>query len=249
MSNADTPHFPCVLEAWRAHEVELRHWLRSRVSDAAQADDILQDVFVKALTQGGHFCRLDSPRAWLYQVGRHAVIDLHRLSKTTVPAGKSLAQPEVVGRPVDALTTGLAESLGALDPDDRDVIVRCDIEGETQPAYAAAHHLTLPAVKSRVQRARARRRQHLVERASVRFGPSGQVCCHAIEVEEVENLREIAAYGIMSTPGVVIEGAVVHAGGVPSRQNVAGWLTRPVEPWTGRTAGHPTPYTSAPVRH
>ena len=46
----------------------------------------------------------------------------------------------------------------------------------------------------------------------------------AIEVEKVEELRDIMAYGIMSTPGVVIDGAVVHAGGVPSRQKVEGWL-------------------------
>lgn len=42
-----------------------RHWLLGRVADAAQADDILQDVFVKALREGGHFCRPGSPRAWL----------------------------------------------------------------------------------------------------------------------------------------------------------------------------------------
>lgn len=45
-----------------------------------------------------------------------------------------------------------------------------------------------------------------------------------IELEKVEELRDIMAYGIMSTPGVVIDGAVVHAGGVPSRQKVEGWL-------------------------
>jgi len=46
----------------------------------------------------------------------------------------------------------------------------------------------------------------------------------AIELEKVEELRDIMAYGIMSTPGVVIDGTVVHAGGVPSRQKVEGWL-------------------------
>ena len=31
-------------------------------------------------------------------------------------------------------------------------------------------------------------------------------------------------YGVMSTPGVVINGKVVHAGGVPSREKIAQWL-------------------------
>lgn len=178
MTAPDGTPFPCVLDAWQAHEAELRHWLLSRLDDAAQADDILQDVFVKALREGGHFCQLDSPRAWLYQVARHAVIDHHRLTKVTVPAEESLAQSEAAGRPVDALTKGLGDALDALDPDDRDVILRCDIEGQTQAAYAAAHQLTLPAIKSRIQRARARLRQHLVQQSLVRFDPDGRVCCH-----------------------------------------------------------------------
>ncbi len=178
MSAPDAPPFPCVLDAWEAHEAELRHWLRSRLDDAAQADDILQDVFVKALGEGGHFCRLDSPRAWLYQVARHAVIDHHRLTKATVPADETLVQPTNAGRPVDALAGHLGPSLEALNSDDRDVILRCDIEGQTHAAYATVHQLTLPAVKSRIQRARARLRQHMLQHSRVRFDPAGQVCCH-----------------------------------------------------------------------
>ena len=31
-------------------------------------------------------------------------------------------------------------------------------------------------------------------------------------------------YGVMSTPGVVIDGKVVHAGGVPARGKVESWF-------------------------
>jgi hypothetical protein len=40
----------------------------------------------------------------------------------------------------------------------------------------------------------------------------------------VEQIQDIMTYGVMSTPGVVIDGKVVHAGGVPSRGAVEGWL-------------------------
>jgi len=46
----------------------------------------------------------------------------------------------------------------------------------------------------------------------------------AVAVEKVENIADIMAYGVMSTPGVVIDGKVVHAGGVPDRKKVEGWL-------------------------
>lgn len=46
-----------------------------------------------------------------------------------------------------------------------------------------------------------------------------------IKLEKVEDMREIVGYGVMSTPGVVIDGKVVHAGGVPSREKVEQWLS------------------------
>ncbi len=46
----------------------------------------------------------------------------------------------------------------------------------------------------------------------------------AINLEKVEHLPEIMKYGIMSTPGVVVDGEIVHAGGVPAREKVKAWL-------------------------
>lgn len=45
-----------------------------------------------------------------------------------------------------------------------------------------------------------------------------------IQLEKVEALSEIMRYGVMSTPGVVIDDVVVHSGGVPSRSAIDGWL-------------------------
>lgn len=46
----------------------------------------------------------------------------------------------------------------------------------------------------------------------------------AIRLEKVEEMADILSYGVMSTPGVVIDGTVVHAGGVPDRKKVESWL-------------------------
>jgi len=46
----------------------------------------------------------------------------------------------------------------------------------------------------------------------------------AIELTKVEDLPSIMGYGVMSTPGVVIDGVVVHAGGVPARSKVESWF-------------------------
>ena len=45
-----------------------------------------------------------------------------------------------------------------------------------------------------------------------------------ITLEKVTDIAEILSYGVMSTPGVVIDGTLVHAGGVPGPDSVRAWI-------------------------
>lgn len=46
----------------------------------------------------------------------------------------------------------------------------------------------------------------------------------SIELEKVEDIQNIMAYNILSTPGVVVNDKVVHAGGIPTRDKIEQWL-------------------------
>ncbi len=45
-----------------------------------------------------------------------------------------------------------------------------------------------------------------------------------VTLEKVEDIQDIMAYGVMSTPGVVVNGKIAHAGGVPDAKSVLTWL-------------------------
>ncbi len=45
-----------------------------------------------------------------------------------------------------------------------------------------------------------------------------------ITLEKIEDIKDIMTYNIMSTQGVVIDGKVIHAGGIPSRDKVEQWF-------------------------
>lgn len=57
----------------------------------------------------------------------------------------------------------------------------------------------------------------------------------AITLEKVEAIQDIMEYGILATPGVVVDGKVVHSGGVPTREKISGWLSASAEAVTGAT--------------
>jgi small redox-active disulfide protein 2 len=46
----------------------------------------------------------------------------------------------------------------------------------------------------------------------------------AVGIEKVTDYAAIAAYGIAATPGIVIDGKVMHAGGLPKPEDIANWL-------------------------
>jgi len=59
----------------------------------------------------------------------------------------------------------------------------------------------------------------------------------AVTVGKVEEIKDIMAWGVMSTPGVVIDGKVVHAGGVPTRDKIEQWLAVPAPSPAAAAAG------------
>ena len=46
-----------------------------------------------------------------------------------------------------------------------------------------------------------------------------------IDLKKVTDIAEIMSYGVMSTPGVVVDGELVHAGGLPGPDQVRGWIS------------------------
>ena len=176
LSSAGANH--CHNAAWRQHKAELRAFLMHRAGAVAEADDLLQEVFLKALLHGKAFCVLDNPRAWLFHVARNLLVDRLRLTKDQVPLPDDLAADSALEfLPVDLLSHCLPRVLTELSPEDREAILLCDMQGMTQKVYALQLGLSLPAAKSRVQRARVRLRSQLAEACQVTFDEAGKVCC------------------------------------------------------------------------
>jgi RNA polymerase sigma-70 factor (ECF subfamily) len=165
----------CLTTAWTAHAPELRGWLRHRTNNAALADDLLQDLFLKALRQGNRFCDLQNTRAWLFEVARNLLADQLRVAHHMGDLPEDLiAHTEDIDT-VDTLSVCLPHVLSELSSEDREAITLCDLHGMAQADFAQAKGLSLSAAKSRVQRARVRLRTQMSQTCQVQIDEFGKV--------------------------------------------------------------------------
>ncbi len=177
LKDRSTLTVPCLLDAWSAHEAELLRYLRHHIRPSSEAEDVLHDLFLRALRQGERFCAVNNPRAWLFEVARNVVVDRARGARRSEPLPEDLAAPELELAAVDGLSACLPRVLRELADEDREAIELCDLGGMTQGRFAELKGLSLPGAKSRVQRARQRLRAQLLRSCQVQLDETGAVCC------------------------------------------------------------------------
>lgn len=155
-------------EIWQQIHNGLRAFIAKRVANEAEADDIVQDVWLKM--QRGLDGLKDRSRlvSWIYQIARHAIIDHYRTPGRgrEMPAGlaadleayqsSSSRQTafEESGQLRKELAGCLRPMIDRLSEEYRQAVVLVDLEGITQQAAAAQLGLSLSGMKSRVQRGR-----------------------------------------------------------------------------------------------
>ena len=167
---------PCLMSAWTEHVQSLSHWLKAKSNDETLAEDLLQEVFIRAMLKDIEFCAIGNPRAWLYRVANNLLID-HSRKNRPVPLEQDIEQETTTEAEVDNLTQCLNRVLTELPMQDSHILKACDIKGMTQKEYAAQNGLTLPAVKSRLLRARGKLKQQLMTSCQVKLDANQQVCC------------------------------------------------------------------------
>jgi len=152
------------LEASFVHmQQSLRSYLRKRIPDASQADDLLQDIFVKALLSERAGKTVDNLAGWLFTVARTTLIDhLRAKGLSTEALDENIPEAEVENLQLHAeISSCLISFIAELPPTYRDTLLATDIEGSTLNSYAQTQALSVSAIKSRVVRGRAMLKEKL----------------------------------------------------------------------------------------
>jgi RNA polymerase sigma-70 factor (ECF subfamily) len=162
-------------ELWQEFSTPLRRFLRSRSRTDADAEDLLQEVFVRIHKQLPSLRDPAKLQGWVYRIARNAVIDHYRTRKEHVPLDFELESEDPQGRDAVDLTSTLRSFIAALPANYREPLVRHEFQGEPLQDIAAALGLSLTATKSRVRRARLMLRDMLDRCCRFDFDRRGRV--------------------------------------------------------------------------
>src|SRR5438132_11152287 len=83
-----------ISEVVRREQSRLRNFIRRRVADPRDVEDILQDVFYKLVVANRLLMPIDHITGWLFRVARNRIIDVFRKTKTESFSNNVLAGEE-----------------------------------------------------------------------------------------------------------------------------------------------------------
>lgn len=153
-----------IVEAVQKEQARLRNFIRRRVPDRADAEDILQDVFYELVEAYRLLQPVEHVSAWLYRVARNRITDLFRKRKPQVftdePAtitedGEPLRVQDLLPAPDggpeaayarSVLLEELDEALDELPPEQREVFIAHELEGRSFKELAEESGLTVNAL-------------------------------------------------------------------------------------------------------
>jgi RNA polymerase sigma-70 factor (ECF subfamily) len=168
---------------WREFRDALLRFVMQRVSNVAAAEDIVQDVLVRAHTQQGTLREPSKLRPWLLQVTRNAVIDYYRRQKPTEAVSDALGQVTTAedGDQIEQeLARCLVPLLDTLPDPYRQALRLTEFDGARQREVASLLGLSLSGAKSRVQRGRKMLRDALLSCCRVELDHLGRAVDYAV---------------------------------------------------------------------
>lgn len=165
-----------VESVYQDFHAKLRSFTLQRVSDREVADDILQDVYLKIHSHIQDLRDTDRLESWIYQIARNAITDYYRRTRPQDQLPDSLPTPtEEEPDTASEVAASIRDMLRCLPPKYRQALELTDLQGLSQTQLAARLHISVSGAKSRVQRAREKLKEALLDCCHFEFDRYGRV--------------------------------------------------------------------------
>ena len=141
---------------WQAYRSNLHHFILKRVGNSTAAEDIVQDVLLKAYKNQNKLKDSRKLRKWFFQIARNAVIDYYRTHKQTDPLPNEFIEDDKTkqNNTKSELAACLKPFIKKLPEHYQQAIKLSELEGLSQREVASLLELSQSGIKSRIQRGR-----------------------------------------------------------------------------------------------
>ena len=141
----------------RTHQGAVRAFLRRISGDAAVADDLAQDTFLKAYRSIEQLSDVEKLRSWLFGIAYREFLNHTRKIKRRRHLSQRHIEPEPTAVP-SGQALDIERAMDSLSADCRAVVLLCLLHGFTQSEAAQATGIPLGTVKSHVTRGKEKLR-------------------------------------------------------------------------------------------
>ena len=180
---------------WERYNRQLLAFIRSRVSDDTEAEDLLQEVFVRIHLNLCCLRDLSKLESWVYQITRNAITDHYRLRKDPIeiPETLSIEDEHPDEEPEAEIASSLKELVLQLPPAYREALLLTEFGELNQKALAEKLGISISGAKSRVQRGRQMLRDMLLACCHFELDRGGRIiayqerccCCAPIDLIKI----------------------------------------------------------------
>ena len=169
---------------WEAFSQRLRAFILARVDNRQDAEDILQEVYVKVHTHIGSLRDEQRLPAWLYRIASNTIADFYRSRKPVIalqevyPGALVQEAQEEENEASQEIAAGLKDLIEELPQKYRQALLLTEFEGLKQVELAERLGLSPSGARSRVQRGREMLRQALLDCCHFEFDRRGKMIAY-----------------------------------------------------------------------
>ncbi len=160
---------------WDQFSGQLMGYIQKHVPHAEDAREILQEVFVKIHTRKATLKEEHKLAAWIFKMTKNTIIDFYRKSKNRHKYQLLSTGADIFQDPYQPMIPCLKPFLLHLDQADQELIQRVDLNGESQKAIAEELGIPYSTLKTKVQNARKKLKQHFLDCCAIEMDASGRL--------------------------------------------------------------------------
>ena len=163
---------------WEEFSGRVRAHLLRKIRNKGDADDLLQEIFMKIHAHLPHLRERKKLSSWLYRITENTLNDYYRKSpnrETEFDENKSAGGNANGDDPLKGIEGCLEAFIARLPEKYRGPLVMSDVEGKSQKEIAEEMGISYSTLKSRVQRGREMIKDMFIECCKLSVGTDGKL--------------------------------------------------------------------------